>query len=194
MPSLTVPTQRFIGIGLALLMILTRGQHFASVDALPSASWAIFFLAGALLRPWAWFVILFALASALDVISLRTGTITQWCLSPAYWALVPAYGALWSAGRVYALLHRQNVSTLLPLSACLLAGATVAYLCSGGGFYFFSGRYPDATLAGFLPRIAEYLPKHLLNLGLYVGFAVAVYAVTAPSRAASTRIAHPSPP
>ena len=45
MPSLTVPTQRFIGSGLVLLMILTRGQHFASVDALPSASWAIFFLA-----------------------------------------------------------------------------------------------------------------------------------------------------
>lgn len=185
MQALTVQAQRFTALGLALLMILTRGQHFASVDALPSASWAIFFLAGVLLRPWAWFVALFALASALDLISLQSGTISQWCMSPAYWALVPAYGALWGAGRVYARLHREQISTLLPLAACLLAGATLAYLCSGGGFYFLAGRYPDATLAGFLPRIAEYLPRHLGNLGLYVGFAAAVYALSAPSRRAA---------
>lgn len=182
MQSLNASTRAFAALGLVLLMILTRGQHFASIDALPSASWAIFFLAGALLSPWAWFAVLFALASALDLISLQTGSIAQWCMSPAYWALVPAYGALWGAGRVYARLHREHLSTLLALGACLLAGATVAYLCSGGGFYFFSGRYPDATLAGFLPRIAEYLPRHLGNLGLYVGFAALVYAATSPIR------------
>lgn len=32
-------------------MVCTRGEHVASVGALPSASWAVFFLAGALLRP-----------------------------------------------------------------------------------------------------------------------------------------------
>ena len=36
---------------LVALMMLTRGQHFASLDALPSASWAVFFLAGVLVRP-----------------------------------------------------------------------------------------------------------------------------------------------
>lgn len=185
MHTFTPQAQRFIALGLALLMILTRGQHFASIEALPSASWAIFFLAGVLLRAWRWFLALFALATTLDLISLQSGAITQWCMSPAYWALAPAYGTLWGAGRVYERLHREQTSTLLTLGGCLLAGATLAYLCSGGGFYFFSGRYSDATLAGFLPRIAEYLPRHLGNLGLYVGFAAAIYALAAPSRRAA---------
>jgi hypothetical protein len=49
------------GIALAALMICTRGQHFVSVNALPSASWAVFFLAGVMLRPTCIFAALFAL-------------------------------------------------------------------------------------------------------------------------------------
>ena len=107
MPHRTLPfsparTQVVIGAALALLMLCTRGQHFASVHALPSASWAVFFLAGALLRTRWMFAGLFALASLLDWGSYAAGTISDWCLSPAYWALLPAYGTLWLAGRLYA--------------------------------------------------------------------------------------------
>ena len=49
MPVLSTRTQVLIGIALALLLAITRGNHFATLN-LPSASWAVFFLAGVLLR------------------------------------------------------------------------------------------------------------------------------------------------
>lgn len=161
---------------LALLMMATRGQHFASVDALPSASWAVFFLAGVLLRPRAAFVGFFALASLLDIGSLAAGTITAWCTSPAYWVLLPAYAALWFGGRHYATLHREHWNTVPRLVLVLLVTAVVAYLISKGGFYFLSGHYPDATLPGFLLRVPQYFPPALGTLAGYVGVAMLVHA------------------
>nr|WP_206411567.1 hypothetical protein [Lysobacter enzymogenes] len=158
-------------------MVCTRGQHFATVDALPSASWAVFFLAGALLRPAWLFPALFVLSSLLDLASLALGRVTDWCLSPAYWALALAYGALWWGGRVYARMHRDRIATVPVLVLCLLATSVIAYLISKGGFYFLSGRYPDATWAGFLDRIPRYYPRTLGTLAGYVGAGFVVYAV-----------------
>jgi hypothetical protein len=176
MIQLSRNVQIAIGAALALLMIATRGQHFASVDLLPSASWAIFFLAGVLLRPMWVFPLLFVLASGLDMAAMGSGKISAWCLSPAYWALVPAYGSLWLAGRFYASVHRDHWRTLLPLAGSLVVGAFVCYLFSGGGFYFFSGRYPEATLAGFVPRLMQYYPSHLSTLVAYVSIAALLFA------------------
>ncbi|MBN7136909.1 hypothetical protein A7A76_19395 [Lysobacter enzymogenes] len=164
-------------LALAALMVCTRGQHFATVDALPSASWAVFFLAGALLRPAWLFPALFVLSSLLDLASLALGRVTDWCLSPAYWALALAYGALWWGGRVYARMHRDRIATVPVLVLCLLATSVIAYLISKGGFYFLSGRYPDATWAGFLDRIPRYYPRTLGTLAGYVGAGFVVYAV-----------------
>lgn len=164
-------------LALAALMVCTRGQHFATVDALPSASWAVFFLAGALLRPAWLFPALFVLSSLLDLASLALGRVTDWCLSPAYWALALAYGTLWWGGRVYARMHRDRIATVPVLVLSLLAISAVAYLISKGGFYFLSGRYPDATWAGFLDRIPRYYPRTLGTLAGYVGAGFVVYAV-----------------
>lgn len=163
-------------LALAALMVCTRGQHFATVDALPSASWAVFFLAGALLRPAWLFPAFFVLSSLLDLASLALGRVTDWCLSPAYWALALAYGALWWGGRIYARMHRDRLATVPMLALTLLATSAVAYLISKGGFYFLSGRYPDASWAGFLERIPRYYPRALGTLAGYVGAGFAVYA------------------
>ena len=48
--NLSTRNQLLIGLALAVLMAITRGHHFATVN-LPSASWAVFFLAGVLLKP-----------------------------------------------------------------------------------------------------------------------------------------------
>ena len=59
--NLSIRNQLAIGVGLVLLMTLTREYHFASIHSLPGASWAIFFLAGFYLRavwPLAGFFIL----------------------------------------------------------------------------------------------------------------------------------------
>lgn len=174
MPVLSTRTQVLIGIALALLLAITRGNHFATLN-LPSASWAVFFLAGVLLRPRWVFAGLFALASALDFSMLASGTVSDWCLSPAYWMLVPAYATLWLAGRLYAGWHRDTLQSLLLLAAVVAVSAFLCNLLSGGGFYFFSGRYPEPTLAAWLPRIAEYYPRFLSSMALYVGVASALY-------------------
>lgn len=177
LPIATVRLQIIVGGALAALMIATRGQHFASVDALPSASWAVFFLAGVLLRPMWTLPALFVLSSLLDVASLATGAITDWCLSPAYWAVALAYAALWFGGTLYAGAHRDRWATVPRLALSLVATASVAYLISKGGFYFLSGRYPDPTLTGFLARIPQYYPRSLGTLAGYVGVAFVVRAI-----------------
>lgn len=175
LPLVSPRAQIVVGVALAVLMIATRGQHFASIDRLPSASWAVFFIAGAMLRPMWMLPLLFVLASLLDIVSLASGTIGDWCLSPAYWALAPAYATLWLAGNFYARIHLDRWSTLPRLALVLALAAFVAYACSGGGFYFFSGRYPEPTLAGFAGRIARYYPRSLGTLACYVGAAFALW-------------------
>ncbi len=169
--------QILVATALATLMICTRGQHFASVNALPSASWAVFFLAGAMLRPMWALPAFFVLSSLLDFASLASGTITDWCLSPAYWAVALAYAALWLGGTLYARLHRDGWRGVPRLALVLVATASLAYLISKGGFYFFSGRYPEPTLAGFITRIPQYYPRSLGTLAGYVGVAFAIRAL-----------------
>ncbi len=167
-------SQWVAAIALALLMGCTRGHHFATVAMLPSASWAVFFLLGALVRP-AWALpLFFAFASALDIASLEAGTISDWCLSPAYWALVPTYALLWGGGRVYARLHDARWHCVPRLALTLVVSATLAYICSKGGFYFFSGHYPQADLAGFLARVPQYYPRALGPLAGYAAAGIAL--------------------
>lgn len=176
LPLSSTRAQILTAAALAALMIATRGQHFASVDALPSASWAVFFLAGVLLRPMWALPAFFVLSSLLDFASLAGGTITDWCLSPAYWALAFAYAALWLGGHVYRGLHRDAWSMVPRLALVLVVTASVAYVLSKGGFWFFSGRYAEPTLGGFVARIPHYYPRALGTLAGYVGIAFAIRA------------------
>lgn len=175
MLELSKRSQMAVGIALVLLMAMTRGSHFSLVN-LPSASWAVFFLAGALLRPrWA-FPLLFAQASLMDIMSVGWINAGHHCMTVAYWMLVPAYGALWFGGRLYARWHRDQAQTLLVLVPTVLTSALVCQLFSSGGFYFFSGRYTDPTLGGMVDRIGTYYPQYLSSLTLYVGVAAVLYA------------------
>ncbi|KEA65132.1 Optional hypothetical component of the B12 transporter BtuM [Marinobacterium lacunae] len=171
MLNLNKNPQIAIGIGLILLMAVTRGQHAATIDALPSASWAVFFLAGVFLRPRWMFPLLFLQAVALDVISLGgfTEAAKHHCVSPAYAMLLPAYATLWFGGRLYSRIHRDSWMTLAPLVGILLVSAFVSNLFSSGGYYYFSGVYTDPTLSGLWGRIELYLPPRLLTLFGYVG-------------------------
>lgn len=176
---------RACGIALAVLMVCARGEHFANVDALPTASWAVFFLAGALLRPLWMLPLLFGIVSLLDLIGLASGSSSDWCLSPAYWALALAYAALWWGGLLSALqLQRQGWRRVVGPLLTLLISGSAAYLLSKAGFYFLSGRYPHATPGGFIARVpADYLHA-LATLAGYVGLA---FALLAARRSAGAR-------
>ncbi len=174
MLNLSRSTQLYIGIALVALMAMTRGSHFP-LQNLPSASWAVFFLAGVLLRPKWVFPLLFAEATLIDVASVGWINAGHHCMSVAYWMLVPAYGALWLGGRLYAGWHRETAGSLAILVPVMALSALVCHLFSSGGFYFFSGRYEEPTLTGLVERIAHYYPQYLSTLALYVAIAVVLY-------------------
>lgn len=166
-------------------MVCARGEHFANADALPTASWAVFFLAGALLRPLWMLPLLFGIVSLLDLIGLASGSSSDWCLSPAYWALALAYAVLWWGGLLFASqLQRQAWRRVTrPLLALLISGSA-AYVLSKVGFYFLSGRYPHATLSGLIAHMPADYPHALATLVGYVGLA---FALLAAHRAAGAR-------
>jgi hypothetical protein len=178
--------QILIGAVLALLLIATRGQHFATLHSLPGASWAVFFLAGVYLRPMWILPALLAFVWGLDFTPhlLSGASLAEivnggqaFCLTPAYVFLLPAYAALWFAGRWYAGRYYFEWRTLLPLGAALLVGAAVCELLSSGGFYFFSGHFAEPTVAGFGARLVKYFPLYLQSLAFYVGITAFAHAL-----------------
>lgn len=179
MQTLSKTNQIIIGIVLAGLVITTRGHHFASINVLPSASLAVFFLAGLYLRPTWVFPALLALCAGLDFSAITYGGVSSFCVTPAYGFLLPAYGVMWLAGRWFAKRINFSFNALLPLVGSLAVAATVSEIFSSGGFYFFGGRYPNPTLAEFLPRLEKYFPHQLENIGFWLGVALIVHVAFA---------------
>lgn len=170
--------QIIVFAALVALLIASRGHHFPTVaHMLPTASWATFFLAGVYLGPaWALGVLL-CTAVAVDYAAVTWGGVNGFCISPAYIALIPAYGALWFAGRWYAARYRFTSSTLLSLAVAMVVGAAVCELISSGGFYFYSGRLAQPTLAGFGQALATYFPRSLYSLAFWIATSAILHSV-----------------
>jgi hypothetical protein len=189
MNTLFAHSSRFILLALFALMAATRSHHFASVTHLPDASWAVFLLAGFYSgRAWL-FVALLALAGLSDYLAIGWFGVSDYCISAAYGFLVPAYGSLWLAGRWYSRRHRLQASTLLPLSAALLAGTALCEAISGGSFYFLAGRAAETSLAGYAAQFLTYYPASLQGTALYVAVAALVHAVFALAATGGSRAA-----
>lgn len=187
MLALSFRTQLGIGVTLAALMAVTRGYHFSPLEHLPSASWAVFFLAGVYL-PSRWvFPALLAEAAAIDFAAVTWGGVSNFCISPAYGFLLPAYGTLWLAGHWYADRHRDTVTTLIPLTMSVLAGAALCEVVSSGSFYFLSGRFEQTDMAQFAVRFAKYFPQPLTSMAFYVGIATAIHAAALVSMMSFSR-------
>lgn len=188
MLTLSKRNQVLIGIVLFALMVATRGHHYPTVrHMLPSASWAVFFLAGIYLRPALVLPGLLLLAGLLDCMAIGWGNVSDYCVSVAYAALIPAYGSLWLAGRWYARHHSERYATL-PLLAGAAFGATiVCEIISSGSFYFFSGRFADPTLVEFAGRFAKYFPHSIMSLAIWVAVAALVHASIAHASIAIAR-------
>lgn len=175
MLTLSTRNQIIIGLILALFMIVTRGHHFTSLQSLPSASWAVFFLAGVYLRSTWSMPGFFTFAWLLDFAGYTWGGASGFCLTPAYFFLLPAYGSLWLAGRWYSNQYAFAWHTLIPLSLSLMVSTVICRLFSSGGFYLFSGHYADKTLVEFSERFVKHLPLFFESLIFYVGIAIIVH-------------------
>lgn len=168
-------SQLMIGAILIVLIAITRGHHFASVDHLPSASWAVFFLAGVYLKPLWSFPLLILEAFILDFAAITFGGVSSFCVTPAYIMLVPAYASLWWAGRWYAQRHHERWSSLPVLFGSLLVSTGVCQIISSGSFYFYSGRYTDPTMVEMINRLIKYSPSQFEAVLFYVGCAMAIH-------------------
>jgi hypothetical protein len=177
---LTLSKRHQIAVGVVLfgLMAVSRGYHFPVVQSvLPSASWAVFFLAGVYLRSLWVPVGLFVLASLIDFAAINWQGVSDYCVSPAYIALIPAYGALWLSGRWFAGRYSFKPATLLTLVVSALVGTVACELISSGAFYFFSGRFPETTLAEFGARLVKYAPHGLSSMAFWIGVVALAHTV-----------------
>lgn len=164
-----------IALAIALMVIVTRGHHFASINFLPSASYAAFFIAGYYLGGVWSLVGLLALCAGLDVAAVTWGGVSNFCMTPAYGFLLPAYGTMWLAGRWVAGNTQWQLSSLFKLTGIVVIAAAIAELFSSAGFYFFGGRYPNPTLVEFVPRLVKYYPKQLEAIAFWVVVALIVH-------------------
>ena len=168
--SLPTRTALVVFALLAVLLSATRVHHFG---ALPDASWAVFFLAGATLHAqWRWvFPALMALAVGIDWAVISSGGQAFWthyCVTPAYGFLLPAHAVLWAAGH---WATRQGVLrswTLLGrLALALAAGVLACHAIAQGGFYWFGVANP--TLEGWIKNYFDWLLPYAAATALYVG-------------------------
>ncbi|EMR13964.1 Optional hypothetical component of the B12 transporter BtuM [Methylophaga lonarensis MPL] len=185
MSLLSQRQQLLVAALLAVLMVMTRGHHFADINVLPSASWAVFMLAGFYLASKLWFPAFLGLAVALDLIAVTWGGVSNFCVSPAYGFLLPAYGSLWLAGRWFSSRYQFNWTALFTLVITVLTITAVASVFSGGGFYWFSGRYVEPTFVEYLSRFIQSYPNQLSRLSFYIAIAAVVHI--------SFRFAHVNP-
>lgn len=181
MLTLSKNNQIIIGIVLAALIYITRADHFATLNSLPAASLAVFFLAGLYLRSaWA-FVALIALCVGIDFYAITAGGVNSFCVTPAYGFLLPAYGVLWLAGKWFNTQYSFSSKAILPLFASIAVSASISELLSSGGFYFLSGRFENPTLVVFGERLVRYFPHQLEGIGFWLGVALFVHIVFALS-------------
>jgi len=177
MVILSKTNQIIIGMVLATLVFITRGDHFSSLNNLPSASLAVFFLAGLYLRPTWVFAALLALCVGIDFYAIIAGGVSSFCITPAYGSLLPAYGVLWLASRWFNKRYSFSGKTLLPLIGSVAVSAMASELFSSGGFYFFGDRFPDPTFTVFGERLMHYFPQQLEGIGFWLGTALVMHVV-----------------
>lgn len=151
-------------------MALTRINHFG---AIPDASWAVFLVAGYLLRGqarWA-FPLLMGIAVGVDYLVISRAGLDFWshyCVSPGYWLLLPAHFSLWMAGSW--LRARQTPLPLrgLQFAAALVGGVVLCHLFAQGGFYWLSSSVAEPSLGGWWKNFSDWLGPYFLTTALYV--------------------------
>lgn len=173
--NLSKTHQWMAGAVLMLLMLLTRSSHAGTTVDLPDASWAVFFVAAFYLRSAALFPLFMLAAWLIDLSAVELGGVSDFCLTPAYLTLVPAYGALWLSGSWYAGVHRERLSTILPLAGAFVVGTALCELLSSGGFYLFSGYFGEPSWGEYVTRTITYFPSFLATAALYLSLAACAH-------------------
>ena len=185
--TLTKPL--LIAASITFAMLLTRGSHVLTQVSLPDASLVLFLLGGLLLKRWAWFAALFALATFIDFGAAAIDPAQGFCLTNGYWGLIPSYAALWFGG----VWLSKQANAFLPLRfAAVSLGATfVAFVVSTQTYYLFSGRFPANGVIESMQHGWNYLPNWMGVNAAYFGLVLMVVALVRsvkPAAVSATKV------
>jgi len=161
---------------LTLLMLTTRTHHFASFNHLPSASIAIFFLAGMYLRNMKAFWFFYILTLTIDLVSSYSRGQFGDCITTSYPALVLSYGVMFTAG-FYARPNWQQSGwqlNILKVALVLFIASSIAFFISNGSYYTLSGQFPELSWAEYTTRVDKYFFKSISNPTFYVVSAIVI--------------------
>lgn len=161
---------------LTFLMIATRGHHFSTFSQLPSASTAIFFIAGMYLRNIKSFWFFYILSIAIDLTSSYIRGEFGSCLTVSYPALAISYAVMFTAG-YYSRANWHMHSALFNIAKVLLAlviASSIAFFISNGSYYAFSGNFTQLSWAEYTTRVAKYYLRSFSNPIFYVVSAIVI--------------------
>lgn len=161
---------------LTLLMLATRTHHFASFNSLPSASIAIFFLAGMYLRNMKAFWFFYILSVTIDLASSYYRGQFGDCITTSYPALVLSYGAMFVVG-YYSKPNWQSSSwqiNIIKVTLALFIASSIAFFISNGSYYALSGKFPVLSWAEYATRVDKYYFRSISNPVFYVITAVVI--------------------
>lgn len=161
---------------LTLLMLATRTHHFASLNNLPSASIAIFFLAGMYLRNIKAFWFFYTLSITIDLASSYYRGQFGDCITTSYPALVLSYAAMFTVGYYSKPNWQQNTwqINIIKVTLALFVASSIAFFISNGSYYTLSGKFPDLSWAEYGTRVDKYYFKSISNPVFYVISAVVI--------------------
>ena len=161
---------------LTLLMLATRTHHFASLNNLPSASIAIFFLAGMYLRNIKAFWFFYTLSITIDLASSYYRGQFGDCITTSYPALVLSYAAMFTVGYYSKPNWQQNTwqINIIKVTLALFVASSIAFFISNGSYYTLSGKFPDLSWAEYGTRVDKYYFRSISNPVFYVISAVII--------------------
>lgn len=161
---------------LTLLMLATRTHHFSSLTNLPSASIAIFFLAGMYLRNMKAFWFFYVLSITIDLASSYARGQFGDCITVSYPALVFSYGVMFSIGYYAKPNWKDNTWSInvAKVAIALFIASAIAFFISNGSYYTLSGKFPDLSWAQYTTRVDKYFFKSISNPIFYVVSAIVI--------------------
>jgi len=161
---------------LTFLMITTRGNHFTTFNDLPSASTAIFFIAGMYLRHIKYFWFFYVLSIVIDLTSSYYRGQFGDCLTTSYPLLAFSYGIMFAVGHYFRphWNHQWATVNIIKVSLALCVASSLAFFISNGSYYVLSGKFGDLSWAEYIARVDKYFLKSVSKPVFYVATAVAI--------------------
>ncbi len=153
----------FTFTSLFVLMALTRGSHLLTSVSLPDASFALFLIGGILLKKPKWFISLFALSLAIDVVTLSINNAYLIPINLGYFGLLPSYGIMWFIGS-----RTVNTKSFIKFTVCGFLATLIGFLISTQTFNLLSGTFPNITIKQSIQTGWEYLPQSLIYTMSYL--------------------------